>query len=73
MGGCDDVVGWGADSHHCQNPLTDFDLADDNADLPAGFGLYLIYRLLANDWADNYGLPLEGAFAAASTNEGCVR
>ncbi len=41
-----------------KQPLTDFDLADDNADLPAGFGLYLIYRL-ANDWADDFGLPLE--------------
>ena len=41
-----------------KTPLTDFDLATDNADLPAGFGLYLIYRL-ANDWSDDYGLPLE--------------
>lgn len=41
-----------------KTPLTDFDLATDNADLPAGFGLYLIYRL-ANDWSDDYGLPME--------------
>ena len=41
-----------------KTPLMDFDLATDNADLPAGFGLYLIYRL-ANDWADDFGLPLD--------------
>ena len=53
-----DVVGGEQIHIIAKTPLTDFDLADDNADLPAGFGLYLIYRL-ANDWADNYGLPLE--------------
>jgi hypothetical protein len=41
-----------------KTPLADFDLATDNADLPSGFGLYLIYRL-ANDWSDDFGLPLE--------------
>ena len=41
-----------------KTPLMDFDLATDNADLPAGFGLYLIYRL-ANDWSDDYGLPMD--------------
>mgnify|MGYP001178302781 CR=1 FL=1 len=41
-----------------KTPLADFDLATDNADLPAGFGLYLIYRL-ANDWSDDYHLPLD--------------
>ena len=41
-----------------KTPLADFDLATDNADLPAGFGLYLIYRL-ANDWSDDFGLPID--------------
>lgn len=41
-----------------KTPLADFDLATDNADLPSGFGNYLVYRL-ANDLADDYHLPLD--------------
>jgi hypothetical protein len=39
-------------------PLADFDLATDNADFPAGFGLWLTYEL-AHVLAYDYGVPLD--------------
>lgn len=66
-GSAADETTWAADTAYTASerlmlryraPLADFDLATDNADFPAGFGLWLTFEL-AHVFSFDYGVPLE--------------